>query len=329
MGTNRKSFALIAGYLGIVTFMLACMGIAVGSSDVEQGTIQINNGVVEIVDENGDWTPMAGASTFELTAELESIDPWKVAGVTLETNDSTQVEDGLQVGDLAHVRGIILEDGTWLAFSIELAEEQTNPIIILIGIVDSIDPWAVNGIELNVTDETSIQGDITPGMLVRVEILLLPDGTWETLSITPLGAVTEIPDCVTVVATVVSVDGNEVQFMGWPMMTLGSDVKIEGGKSGGGDEDEGNEEQQGGGVTLSPDQVVLVVVCPSDDGQIVIAQIIIIVNPGDTSAGGTPVEGEKVLVCHKPDKNGGKTLSISSSPVPAHLGHGDTLGACP
>jgi len=35
-------------------------------------------------------------------------------------------------------------------------------------------------------------------------------------------------------------------------------------------------------------------------------------------------------VCHKPDnKKGGNTLSISSSAVPAHLGHGDTLGACP
>lgn len=193
---------------------------------------------------------------------------------------------------------------------------MSKPIVVFDGHV----------IELNVTDETDIQGDITPGMLVRVKILLLPNGTWETLSITPLGAVTEIPDCVTVVATVVSVDGNEVQFMGWPMMTLGSDVKIEGGKSGEGDENESGEEQQGGGVTLSPNQVVIVVVCPSEEGQIVIVQIIININITPGEEVGTPVEGEKVLVCHKPDKNGGKTLSISSSAVPAHLGHGDTLG---
>jgi hypothetical protein len=36
-----------------------------------------------------------------------------------------------------------------------------------------------------------------------------------------------------------------------------------------------------------------------------------------------------VLICHKPDKKGGHTLSVSSSAVPAHLGHGDKLGACP
>ena len=111
MGTNNKSVArlpLIVGYLGIVMLMLACAAIGVGSSNVEQGTLQVENGVVEIVDENGDWVPVAGDSTFELTAELESIDPWVVAGTTLETNEATQIEDGLQVGDLVRVRGIIL-----------------------------------------------------------------------------------------------------------------------------------------------------------------------------------------------------------------------------
>jgi hypothetical protein len=69
----------------------------------------------------------------------------------------------------------------------------------------------------------------------------------------------------------------------------------------------------------------LVVVCNSHSGQVVITQIIIL-NIGD---GGTSVEGEKVLICHKPDKKGGHTLSVSASAVPAHLAHGDKLGACP
>jgi hypothetical protein len=33
----------------------------------------------------------------------------------------------------------------------------------------------------------------------------------------------------------------------------------------------------------------------------------------------------KVTLCHK----GKKTISIGASAVPAHLRHGDTLGACP
>jgi hypothetical protein len=316
MGTKDKSFFLIVGYLGITLLIQACAGIAVGSSNVEAGSLHLDNGVVEIMDENGDWTPVAGDSAFDVTAELESTDPWKVAGVTLETNESTRIEEGLQVGDLVRVRGIILEDGTWLANSIERAAEQVDPIIILIGRVDSVEPWVVNGIELNVTEDTDIQGTITPGMFVRVEILLSPDGAWEVLSITPLGEFEEDPDCGVVVATVVSVEGNEIQLTGWPVVTLGEDVQIE--------------SDEGGEGTLSPNQVVLIMVCPSGEGQIVIVQIIIIVNTGDD--GTPPVEsgegGGKVLICHKPDKKGGHTLSIPQSAVPAHLGHGDKLGAC-
>jgi len=82
-------------------------------------------------------------------------------------------------------------------------------------------------------------------------------------------------------------------------------------------------------VILSPNQNVLVVLCPSDNNQIVITQIIIIVvNPSDEGGNESAGNNEKVLVCHKPKKNP-HTLSLPQSAVPAHLGHGDTLGACP
>ena len=323
MDTNNKlspRWLLIVGQLGVVMLMLACAAAGLGTASVEGGTLQVDNGVVEIVDDNGEQLPVAGDSTFELTTALESLDPWTVAGQTLETNESTDIEDGLQVGDLVHVRGLILDDGTWVAYSIERAEEaETQPTIIIIGVVSSVDPWIVNGITLNVTETTDIQGDITVGMLVRVEILLLPDGTWQVLSIAPLGDLTEVPECATVIATVVSVNGNQVQFLGWPSLTLDEDVVIE----------ESEDDGEQGVATLTPGQEVIVVVCPSDEGQVVIVQIIIInITPDDDVE--TPVEGEKVLVCHKPNnKKGGNTLSISSSAVPAHLGHGDTLGACP
>jgi uncharacterized protein DUF5666 len=324
MNMKNKSvvrWQLIVGYLGILAMMLACMNIGVGvgsgtgTPNSDEVLIHLEDGVVKVQNDNGDWTPVAGDSAFDVTAPLESMDPWKVAGMTLETNDSTQIEEGLQVGDLVRVRGVILEDGTWLANSIERAAEQVDPIIVLIGRVDSVDPWVVNGIQLNVTADTDMQGTITPGMFVRVEILLSPDGTWEVLSIAPLGEFEEDPDCGTVVATVVSVEGNVIQLAGWPTITLGEDIKIE--------------NDEGGEGTLNSNQTVLLIICPSGEGQIVIIQIIIL-NIDDN---GTPVEGgeggEKVLICHKPDKKGGHTLSISSSAVPAHLGHGDKLGPCP
>lgn len=334
MSTNTKSvfrWLRLAGYLGIVSIMLSCTVFS-GAQLSDDGLFRLDNNGVEVKDDNGDWVPVGGA-TVELVGELESTDPWTVAGTTFETRETTQIEEGLEVGDLVKVRGVILENETWVAYSIELAEEQTDPIIILIGVVDSVDPWVVNGIELNVTDATIITGDITPGMVVRVEILLLPDGTWEVLSIALLGELTETPDCATVIATVISVDGNEIQFLGWPTpVTLGEGDQAQNNEENSTVEegDQNDDDGEIDGVVLSPNQIVLVVICVSDNGQIVIVQIIVLnVDIDDDNDGNTSEAGEKVLVCHKPDKKGGHTLSISSSAVPAHLGHGDTLGACP
>ena len=314
-----RRWLFIGGYLGIVMSMLACMTIGLGSPNVASQTPQIENGAVELANPNGEWTQVAGTSTFELVGALTSIDPWVVAGKDLETNESTQIEEGLQVGDLVRVRGTILEDGKWMAHSIVRAQEQAEPTIILIGQVTSIDPWVVNGITLNVTAKTEITGQITVGMLVRVEILLLEDDTWQVLSIAPLDDFTEVEGCITVSATIISVSVNEIQFVGWPSLPLSPGIIIESGEEG--------ENNQAGDVTLSPNQDVLVVLCPSENNQIVIVQIIVIViNPPEE--GGQETPGEKVLVCHKPKKNA-HTLSIAAAAVPAHLGHGDTLGPCP
>ena len=329
MSTNKKTafrWLLITGYLGTIFLMLGCM-IFSGAQLSEDGLFRLDNNVVEVQDDNGDWVPVAGEATFELVGELESTDPWTVAGTTFETRETTQIEEGLEVGgDLVKVSGVILEDDTWVAYSIELAEEQTDPIIILIGTVDSIDPWVVNGIELDVTDETDIQGDIIVGMIVRVEILLLSDGTWEVLSIAPLGEPTETSGCATVIVTVVSVDGDEIQFLGWPSPVI-FEPPVQTESTAVNEEENGNTDDSTIDITtLEAGQVVVAVVCVSEDGQIVIVQIIILNTDADD--GNTSGEGEKVLVCHKPSKNA-HTLSISSSAVPAHLGHGDTLGACP
>lgn len=326
MNTKNKSvmrWQLMIGYLGMVVVLLACAtvtGTDVTATPVitqvtQEPLLRLENGAIEVREEEGGWIPVTGETTFEIVGALESTDPWKVTGNTFATRESTQIDEGLEVGNLVRVKGVILEDGTWLAASIERAEveEQADPTIILIGKVTSIDPWVVNGITLNVTSDTLISEGIITEMIVRVEILLLEDGTWEVLSIVPLGNFTDVPGCATVNATVVSVNGNEIQLAGWPAITLDDDVKIE--------------NDGGGEATLGENQVVLVVVCASEDGQIIITHIIIL----NVSEDDLPGEGggEKVLVCHKPDKKGGHTLSIASSAVPAHLGHGDKLGACP
>jgi hypothetical protein len=321
MNTKNKSvgrWPLLAGYLGIVIVVLACASVGGVATPVsptpteEKAPLRLDNGAVKAQDENGDWIPVGAESTFDLVGELQSTDPWMVTGNTFAVRESTHIAEGLEVGNLVRVKGMIMEDATWLASSIELVEEETNPTIVLIGEVTSVDPWVVHGITLNVTGDTVISGEIMPGMIVQVEILLLSDGNWEVISIAPLSDFTEIPGCPTVRATVVSVNGNEIQFAGWPTITLGEDAVIE--------NDQGSE-----GI-LSANQLVLLVVCASENGEIVITHIIIL---GADHHDDTPADGGKVLICHKPDKKGGNTLSVSSSAVPAHLGHGDKLGPCP
>lgn len=340
MSTNnrkRSRWLALLGYLGLIAAMLACSVVGSGGGQLSNdGLLRMDDGVIEVQDENGDWIPVAGQATFELVGALESTDPWTVAGTVLQTNELTQIDEGLEVGDLVRVRGVLLEDETWVAYSIELAEEEVDPIIVLIGVVDSIDPWVVNGIELTVTEETEIQAGIEEGMLVRVEILLLPDGTWEVLSIVLLGDFAETEGCVTVIATVVSVDGDEVLFEGWPTtvtIVIGSDANDNTNTDDGAGNDNDNDNDSGGEgsettVELSAGQVVLATLC-LEDGEFVIIQIIILDGDEDDN-GGSSNDGGKVLVCHKPNsKKGGHTLSIAQPAVSAHLGHGDTLGPCP
>jgi hypothetical protein len=310
----------------MVSLLLACSAIGVGSSNVAQGILQLDDGIIKVANEDGDLEPLAADSTFELVGTLESTDPWKVSGRALQRNEATQIAEGLDVGDVVRVRGAVLEDDAWLAYSIGPADEQTtgNQTITMIGKVTSVDPWVVNGITLNVTDDTVINGEITTGMLAKVEILLLEDGTWEVISIAPAGDLIPTDGCVNVVATVESANGDQVKFLGWPTtVTAGNNPSTDN------DNDNDANENDGDGVdftTLQPGQQVLAVVCVSEDGQLVITQITVL---GDNDDNDTSGNGEKVLVCHKPDKKGGHTLSIASAAVPAHMAHGDKMGACP
>jgi hypothetical protein len=309
---------LLVVYLSFVVVVGACASRVSTSSNPTETPVptataflRLERGAVQVPDEDNGWVPVGGEATFELIGELESLDPWMVTGNTFAVRGTTHIAEGLEIGDLVRVQGFILEDGTWLANFIELAVEPIDPTVILIGKIDSVDPWVIHGITLEVTDDTEISGEIVPGMIVEVEILLRADGGWEVLSITPLSGFTEIPGCTTVMATVVSVNENEVQFAGWPAIELDEEVKIEG---------EGGKE-----TALSVDQRVLVVVCTTEEGQFMITKIVVI----KAGAGGTSANGEKVLICHKPDKKGGHTLSIASPAIPAHLAHGDKLGPCP
>ncbi|MDQ2691333.1 MAG: DUF5666 domain-containing protein [Chloroflexota bacterium] len=315
---------LVAGYTGLVAALLACGAVADATASpttlaaptvTEAPLLRLEDGAVKVrVQEEGEtWLPVAGESTFELVGELQSMEPWMVTGNTFAIRDTTQIDERLQVGDRVRVSGILLVDNTWLASSIVRAgqDEPESPTIVLIGKVNSMDPWVVHGITLDVTADTIITGDIAPDLIVVVEILLLEDGTWEVLSIAPLSTFTEIPGCATVIASVARVSGTEVQFAGWPAILVDGEVAVE--------------TESGEVVSLAADQRVLVVVCATEEGDFTMTKIIVLERGEESESS----NGGKALVCHKPDKKGGHTLSIATSAVTAHLAHGDAAGACP
>jgi hypothetical protein len=247
--------------------------------------------------------------TFELIGRLESLDPWRVAGITLQTREWTEVQAGLAAGDLVQVRGFIQEDGAWVAYQILRVEESPNPLIVIIGRVISVDPWVVSGIPLNVTTETIIEGEITPGILVRVEAYLLPDGTWQVVRISAIDVFIGIPGCMVLNATVVGVEGDILRLLGWPKLEMDEDIRVEG--------------------DLRPNSIVLVQLCFDEDGRLIIVLISLAYDPDDEDGDEPPEMDDKVTLCHKPyKKQGGHSITVSRSALPAHLGHGDYIGGC-
>ena len=108
--TNRPAWRLwmLAGYGMLIASMVACVALG-GGVVLQEGSLRLNDGIVQGKDDNGDWVPVAGKATFELVGKLESTDPWKVSGRPLVTNETTQIDDGLQVNDVVRVFAAVRE----------------------------------------------------------------------------------------------------------------------------------------------------------------------------------------------------------------------------
>jgi hypothetical protein len=208
--------------------------------------------------------------TFEFTGLITSIDPWLVNGISFETRDWTIVSPGLTVGEEVRVKGTILSNGIWVANSITRLNDFLPNTVTFVGIVTSINPWIVNGLPLIVNGNTTILGNITPGMAVVVTAQLLPDGTWTVLSIRPL-----YPDfgwgCLIFNSPVTLVNNDIIHVKHWHI-----DIKKDGRIKIHGD--------------IKVDSIITLPLCTGWDGTIIIIgdiiviyqPIIIIINPGNT-----------------------------------------------
>lgn len=112
---------------------------------------------------------------------------WTIAGQTFQTHEHTLVVGNPQVGDLVHVDGRLLDDGSRMADRIVLLQPAVADRFSLSGEVESMgETWTVAGQSIAVNEETAIDEDIAVGDNVRVEGLILPGGMLQAQVITRL-----------------------------------------------------------------------------------------------------------------------------------------------
>lgn len=254
----------------------------------------------------------AGTAAFSISGVVQSINPWQVAGIGFETSEQTLIDDEIEVGDLVRVNGRILPDGTWLADSITLLDEDYLLEIIFAGTVEAIDPWVVSGLPIVTNDKTRLDEDIVVGDLVRVTARIRADGTWLATRIDRLSG--EIGEgCVTVTAVITSIGSGTLTLSNGTSLNL-DEVDVAG--------------------DFKVGSVVMIIACVAEDGSIQIEQIIVLYTPADDPTPQPtppPDNGSSgsVTICHKPGTPAQKTMTLPQSALNGHLGHGDTMGPCP
>jgi hypothetical protein len=247
---------------------------------------------------------------FEFSGVVQSLDPWRVSGITFTTNTDTEIDAGIEIGDRVKVEGRVLADGTWLAEEVRLLDDQALTFEF-VGRVTHIDPWIVSGITFTVNSSTTIESGIVVGDRVRVTGIVQPAGSLLAHRIERLD---EELGCTDIRVKITAINGKQLVLSDGQTIDLTNEIQIEG--------------------QLQVSAVVIVRLCVRADGTIVIVNIVVILTPPPppppAPPSPAPSGGGQVTICHYPggNKNKGHTLSVGQAAVSAHLAHGDKLGPC-
>jgi len=141
---------------------------------------------------------------MEFTGVVDSIGAaaWTIGGLIVDVTPATEIEAGIQVGDLVKVHATLVDADSLAAREIARAEagvpEDELPAtpsvageeIEFVGAVVSLglDSWAIGDRVVAITSATEIKGTIDVGTLVKVHALVESDGSLTAREIEPAEA---------------------------------------------------------------------------------------------------------------------------------------------
>ena len=152
-------------------------GLEVGDLVCGEGTIQEDGTLVAAqILYRGD-AAIGEPFSYVGVVQAMSTEVWLISDVPVAVNEATLTDEDLLPGSVVLVRGDVLDDGTWLARSIRRIRTQVRTFEF-VGKVERVDPWMVAGIELEMRLYTVIDEGIGEDDQVRVQGIILDDGTW-------------------------------------------------------------------------------------------------------------------------------------------------------
>lgn len=141
---------------------------------------------------------------MEFTGVVDSIGAaaWTIGGLIVDITPATEIEAGIQVGDLVKVHATLVDADSLAAREIARAEagvpEDEPPAappapgeeIEFVGAVVSLglDSWAIGDRVVAITSATEIKGTIDVGTMVKVHALVESDGSLTAREIEPAEA---------------------------------------------------------------------------------------------------------------------------------------------
>jgi len=134
------------------------------------------------------------APTFEFTGVLNTLDPWVVANLPLAVDSDTQIDEGLVAGDLVHVEGVVLPDGTWLAREIRRVDDDLG-CLNQRGVISSIEGNTIilaDGQVINLEGVT-LAGPLSEAMVIEIYGCADVNGEFRPITIIILYQLEDVP----------------------------------------------------------------------------------------------------------------------------------------